>query len=106
MDIANVSLGLAFLAGLVSFLSPCVFALVPAYVGYLSGRSMAYASGGTYEGDRWVTFSHGLAFVIGFSVVLHFLEHFRRGRKISTFDFALHRIKCLRVFGFALIGII
>ena len=69
MDIANVSLGLAFLAGLVSFLSPCVFALVPAYVGYLSGRSMAYASGGTYEGDRWVTFSHGLAFVIGFSIV-------------------------------------
>jgi cytochrome c-type biogenesis protein len=35
----NVSIGLAFLAGLASFLSPCVFSLVPAYIGYLGGRS-------------------------------------------------------------------
>jgi cytochrome c-type biogenesis protein len=69
MDIANVTVGLAFLAGLASFLSPCVFALVPAYIGYLSGRSLAMAGGGTQQSNRWVTFSHGLAFVIGFSVV-------------------------------------
>lgn len=68
MEISNVSLGLAFLAGLASFLSPCVFALVPAYVGYLGGRSVAYAGGGQ-ETDRWLTFSHGLAFVLGFSFV-------------------------------------
>lgn len=69
MNIANVTIGLAFLAGLVSFLSPCVFALVPAYVGYLSGRNLAIAGGGSQETDRWTTFSHGLAFVLGFSVV-------------------------------------
>ncbi len=69
MDISNISFGLAFLAGLASFLSPCVFALVPAYVGYLGGRSVAYAGGEGTQTDRWVTFSHGLAFVIGFSVV-------------------------------------
>ena len=63
----NVTLGLAFLAGLVSFLSPCVLALVPAYVGYLSGRSVS--SEGVVTGNRWTTFSHGLAFVLGFSVV-------------------------------------
>ena len=34
---ANISLVLAFLGGLVSFLSPCVLPLVPAYLGYLSG---------------------------------------------------------------------
>ena len=67
MDFSNVTLGLAFLAGLASFLSPCVFALVPAYIGYLGGRSAATASSGR-EG-RWITFSHGLAFVLGFSVV-------------------------------------
>jgi cytochrome c-type biogenesis protein len=67
MAFTNVSLGLAFLAGLASFLSPCVFSLVPAYVGYLGGR----AAGGEVAagGNRWVTFSHGLAFVLGFSVV-------------------------------------
>ena len=71
MDFVQVSIGLAFLAGLASFLSPCVFSLVPAYVGYLSGRSAAKTE--TETNDRWETFSHGLAFVIGFSVVFIFL---------------------------------
>jgi cytochrome c-type biogenesis protein len=66
MDFANVTVGLAFLAGLASFLSPCVFSLVPAYIGYLGGRA---AGGEAGENKRWVTFSHGLAFVLGFSVV-------------------------------------
>lgn len=63
----DISLGLAFLAGLASFLSPCVFSLVPAYIGYLSGRSAG--SGADRQSNRWMTFSHGLAFVLGFSVV-------------------------------------
>jgi cytochrome c-type biogenesis protein len=66
MDIANVTVGLAFLAGLASFLSPCVFSLVPAYVGYLGGRA---AGGESSERNRFITFTHGLAFVLGFSVV-------------------------------------
>lgn len=64
----EVTVGLAFLAGLASFLSPCVFSLVPVYVGYLSGRAVATAQSNSVA-DRWVTFSHGLAFVLGFSVV-------------------------------------
>lgn len=66
MDIANVTVGLAFLAGLASFLSPCVFSLVPAYIGYLGGRA---AGGEATENNRFITFTHGLAFVLGFSVV-------------------------------------
>jgi len=66
VDISQITLGLAFLAGLASFLSPCVFSLVPAYVGYLGGR----AAGGEATGsNRLVTVSHGLAFVLGFSFV-------------------------------------
>ena len=64
---ANLSIGLAFLAGLASFLSPCVFSLVPAYIGYLGGRSAASAVGG--KTNRWLTLSHGVAFVVGFSLV-------------------------------------
>lgn len=64
MESPSISISLAFLAGLASFLSPCVFSLVPAYIGYLGGRS---ASSGSE--NRWTTFSHGLAFVLGFSVV-------------------------------------
>ncbi|MBP7964050.1 MAG: hypothetical protein KA003_18860 [Caldilineaceae bacterium] len=32
---------LAFLAGVISFISPCVLPLVPAYIGYLSGASLS-----------------------------------------------------------------
>ena len=72
MDVSNINvslggMGLAVLAGLLSFLSPCVLALVPAYVGYLGGRSVS--SSGEVTDNRWTTFSHGLAFVIGFSLV-------------------------------------
>lgn len=69
--IRDISIGLAVLAGLASFLSPCVFSLVPVYVSYLSGR----AAGVRQTGDansaatRWITFSHGVAFVLGFSAV-------------------------------------
>lgn len=65
MEISQISVWLAFLAGLASFLSPCVFSLVPAYVGYLGGR----AAGSGDQPNRWLTFSHGVAFVLGFSAV-------------------------------------
>lgn len=92
MNPASITLGLAFLAGLVSFLSPCVLSLVPAYIGYLGGRAVApsasgaSASGASASGaggsaagaagaemqtasNRLAAFSHGLAFVAGFSAV-------------------------------------
>ena len=66
MDISQVTLGLAFLAGLASFLSPCVFSLVPAYVGYLGGRAAGGEKNGFESlGDVYTW----LAFVLGFSVV-------------------------------------
>lgn len=67
MNLSNIGIGFAFLAGLASFLSPCVFSLVPAYIGYLSGRSVASMRDG--KANHWVTFSHGVAFVFGFSLV-------------------------------------
>ena len=66
MQIGNISVGLAFIAGVASFLSPCVLALVPAYIGYLGGRA-AGGEGGL--NNRVITFLHGVAFVIGFSLV-------------------------------------
>jgi len=66
-NLSLFSFGTAFVAGLASFLSPCVLPLVPAYVGYLGGRS-AFEDEGESP-NRWSVFSHGLAFVIGFSIV-------------------------------------
>jgi cytochrome c-type biogenesis protein len=67
MQFADIGLGFSFLAGIASFLSPCVFSLVPAYVGYLSGRSVASARDG--KAHPWISFSHGIFFVLGFSTI-------------------------------------
>lgn len=40
MDATNLTLPIAFLAGLLSFASPCVLPLVPAYIGYLGGTTV------------------------------------------------------------------
>jgi cytochrome c-type biogenesis protein len=63
----DLTIGLALGAGLLSFLSPCVLPLVPAYLGQLSavavvGRTDAAPS-------RWLAMRHALAYVAGFGVV-------------------------------------
>src|SRR5579885_805998 len=63
----DVSLGGAFLAGLVSFLSPCVLPLVPGYISMLSGIGMEQLRRG--EAPRSGLFASSLAFVCGFSLV-------------------------------------
>jgi cytochrome c-type biogenesis protein len=68
MSQVDVSVGLAFLSGLASFFSPCVFSLVPAYVGYLSGRSLSQDNKDVHASQLSTVF-HGLAFVLGFSFV-------------------------------------
>jgi cytochrome c-type biogenesis protein len=63
----DVSLAAAFLAGLVSFLSPCVLPLVPGYISMLSGIGMEQLRQG--QQPRGSLFSSALSFVVGFSVV-------------------------------------
>ena len=63
----DVSLLGAFLAGLVSFLSPCVLPLVPGYISMLSGIGMEQLRQG--QQPRGGLFASAIAFVLGFSVV-------------------------------------
>jgi len=63
----DVSLAGAFLAGLVSFLSPCVLPLVPGYISMLSGIGMEELRKG--EAPTSGLFASSLAFVAGFSIV-------------------------------------
>jgi cytochrome c-type biogenesis protein len=64
---SDVSLLAAFLAGLVSFLSPCVLPLVPGYISMLSGIGVEQLRQG--QQPRGSLFSSALSFVLGFSVV-------------------------------------
>jgi len=63
------SLALALVAGLASFLSPCVLPLVPAYIGYLGGQAVVAPGEKRTAAQRLTTFLHALAFVVGFSAV-------------------------------------
>lgn len=60
----EVSVAVAFTAGLLSFLSPCVLPLIPSYVGFLTGMSAE-----ELEHRRGTALVHGLWFVAGFSLV-------------------------------------
>lgn len=67
-----VSAGLAFSAGLLSFLSPCVLPLIPSYAAFITGMSMdQLTSTGqqTRTISRRTIFVRGGLFVLGFSVV-------------------------------------
>jgi cytochrome c-type biogenesis protein len=77
----DVSLLGAFLAGLVSFLSPCVLPLVPGYISMLSGIGMEQLRQG--QPPRAGLFASSLAFVTGFSVV--FISFGATASAVGTF---------------------
>jgi len=58
------SFALAFVAGLLSFLSPCVLPLIPSYVGFLTGLTLE-----ELEVRRGTALAHALWFVAGFSLI-------------------------------------
>ncbi len=71
MDPSFVTLPIAFIAGFISFVSPCVLPLVPAYIGYMGGRlTHSVAVSQPSERQRWLSsLLHSLFFIGGFTFV-------------------------------------
>src|SRR5438067_5252246 len=69
METATLGTVTAFAAGAVSFLSPCVLPLVPAYMSYVTGQSLAGNAGGAAVASRLSAATLSLCFVLGFSAV-------------------------------------
>jgi len=66
----DISFPLAFLAGVLSFLSPCVLPLVPSYVSFITGISFDDLTGGIdRKRIRRLTITNSSAFILGFSAV-------------------------------------
>lgn len=65
----QLSLPIALVAGIVSFLSPCVLPLVPGYISMLSGASMEELRMGGQAALAARVFRNAIAFVVGFSIV-------------------------------------
>jgi len=68
---AAITLGIAFVAGLISFLSPCILPLVPAFLGYLAGTTVEDVRAG--KGGRMKIFINTVLFVLGFAVIFSVL---------------------------------
>ena len=70
MEGSNITIGIAFVAGILSFLSPCVLPLVPGYVSLMSGVSIdRLKEGGSASGARGAVILNSLAFNAGLSVI-------------------------------------
>jgi len=65
----QVSFTFAFLAGMVSFLSPCILPVVPSYVAFVSGMTLDELRDGSVAGARRAAALHSTFFVLGFSIV-------------------------------------
>jgi cytochrome c-type biogenesis protein len=69
MQGSNITIGIAFLAGILSFLSPCVLPLVPGYVSLISGVSIDRLKEGSSSAARRAVILNSIAFNIGLSII-------------------------------------
>ncbi len=97
---AALGVAVAFAAGLLSFLSPCVLPLVPSYIGFLTGMTLPEMSG-----RRRHALLHGLCFVAGFSLVFVLLgaSATALGRALNYYQVWLQRLGGLLIIGFGLV---
>lgn len=102
---ASLGLFVAFAAGLLSFLSPCVLPLVPSYIGFLTGMSLPEMAS-----RRRVALLHALLFVLGFSLVFMVLgaSATALGRALNYYQQWLQRIGGVLIilFGLVCLGVI
>jgi cytochrome c-type biogenesis protein len=78
---------MAFVAGLVSFLSPCVLPLAPSYVTFVTGMSLDDLAGGDRRGARRQAALHAALFILGFTLVFMAL-----GATATLFGAALRQL--------------
>jgi cytochrome c-type biogenesis protein len=112
MNISQIGYGVAFLAGLASFLSPCVLPLVPLYLAQLVGQSVYQAADEGQQGQkaRLDTFLHALMFVCGFTLAFVALGATAStlGSFLRTYQLLLRQVGgiVLIIFGLHLTGIL
>jgi cytochrome c-type biogenesis protein len=111
MDSSQLSFGLAFGAGLISFLSPCMLPLVPIFLAQLVGQSVSQSAGGQDDRPaRFITFLHAVMFVLGFTLAFVALGATASalGSLLRAYQFQLRQIGgvLLVLIGLYLIGIL
>jgi cytochrome c-type biogenesis protein len=67
--LSQVNVLTAFLAGLVSFVSPCVLPLIPSYLSFLTGTSLEDLKTQDLASEKARVLAHAVAFICGFTVI-------------------------------------
>jgi cytochrome c-type biogenesis protein len=108
-DGTSIGILVALLAGLLSFLSPCVLPLVPSYVSFITGLGMEELEQGG-EGVKKVTLVHALLFVAGFTLIFVLMGASATfiGHLLRTYQDIIARVGGLVIilFGVMLLGVI
>ncbi len=111
MDAHNVTFSMAFLAGVLSFISPCVLPLIPSYVSFITGISFEELT----ESDassrvKKVILFNSLMFILGFSVVFIAMGATisLMGQYFATYQGVLRRVGAIIIIflGLHIIGIV
>ena len=105
MESESIGLTVAFAAGVLSFLSPCVLPLVPSYVSFITGLTLE-----ELEVRRGTALVHALLFVTGFTIIFVGLGAgaTRAGAFLNTQQVWIERVggALVIVFGLYLLGVI
>jgi cytochrome c-type biogenesis protein len=99
-DAPSLGIAVAFLAGLLSFLSPCVLPLVPSYIGFLTGLTLDEMGS-----RRRLALTHAVLFVAGFTLIFLLLgaSATALGRVLKYHDVWLQRVGGVLIIGFGLV---
>lgn len=105
MDADSIGIAVAFFAGILSFLSPCVLPLVPSYVSFITGLSLEELGE-----RRWTAVVHAVLFISGFTIIFLALgaSATQLGRFLNQHQVWLERGGGLLIilFGLYLLGVI
>jgi cytochrome c-type biogenesis protein len=104
IDISQSGMIIAFAAGTISFLSPCVLPLVPGYVSYIAGQSIASRATTKSRMLRFEAVALSLCFVLGFSTIFVILgaSATALGRLLISYRYELNIVGGAIVIGFGL----
>ncbi|MBU4484120.1 cytochrome c biogenesis protein CcdA [bacterium] len=109
ISIENISISIAFIAGLLSFASPCFFPFIPGYLSYMLGISVDQMRHTDLHDLRKITIIHSLFFIFGFTVVFVLLGMSASflGSLLGAYRSVLSRIggAVVIIFGLQMVGL-
>ncbi|MFQ6015402.1 MAG: cytochrome c biogenesis CcdA family protein [Anaerolineae bacterium] len=110
MDLQNITFVTALVAGVLSFVSPCVVPLIPAYLSYITGLSVEEMAGEPTRQQRWEAVLNAAAFVLGLSLIFTLLGASANllGQLLLTYQPIVVRLAGLIIiaFGLQMMGIL